>query len=643
MCKETVIQAGSSRRLFISFVLIFATLIVGCSTRRKTVHRPLGTPPPNSEISIIPEPASITPTEGYFAFDRDTKLIAVDEYAVRAANSLNEILSEKYGFKLGVTDDTRTDNSISLSTDQSAAPEGYSLKIAPDSIEIKGSERGIFYGIQSLVQLFPSDFNGEAAIPAADILDAPRFRYRGMHLDVSRHFMSVEFVEKFIRLISRYKYNYFHWHLTDDQGWRIEIKKYPLLTQIGSKRRESVDGNSYKRHVYVGDGKPVEGYYTQEQIREVVEYAKARYVTIIPEIDIPGHSSSALASYPELGCKDNYRYEVKKTWGAFPDIYCPKESTFQFIRDVLTEVIDLFPDSPYIHIGGDEVMTDSWRRSKFVQDLKRTNALSTDNDVQSWFVNRVEKFLNSRDKKAIVWDDMLDVGLRGDAAVMCWRRFGEAFKSAVNAAKTKHEVILTPDEFTYFNHPQGDPTVEPLGLGGPTPLAKVYSFEPVPPDLKDEDAKYVIGAEGCLWTEFMKTSNEVEYMMFPRAIALAEVLWSKRENRSFSGFSKRLYKEFPSLDREVVNYRGSRPNKPMARVASRDSMPAQQTEDTKTLDVVRLVSLIVIPVLSACLYMIGAYSYYKFRGRSTASLKGKKLATSIYTRPSIKHRRSKPD
>jgi hexosaminidase len=654
MCKETVIHWGGSRRLFITFALIFATLIGGCSTRRKNVRRSIATPPSSAEISIIPQPTSVTPNEGYFSFDRDTKIIAVDQYTVRAAKALNEILSEKYDFKLDVTDDSTTENSILLSTDQSYVPEGYSLRIAPDSIEIKGSERGMFYGIQSLVQLLPPDFNGEAGIPAADILDAPRFSYRGMHLDVSRHFMPVKFVEKFISLISRYKYNYFHWHLTDDQGWRIEIKKYPRLTQIGSTRRESVDGNSYKRHVYVGDGKPVEGYYTQEQIREVVEYAKARYVTIIPEIDIPGHSSSALASYPKYGCKENYPYKVQTTWGAFPDIYCPTEETFRFIQDVLTEVVDLFPDSPYIHLGGDEVMTDSWRSSKFVQHLKRTNGLSTDNDVQSWFVNRVEKFLNSRDKKAIVWDDMLDVGLRGDAAVMCWRRFGEAYKSAVNAARTKHEVIMTPDEFTYFNHPQADPSLEPLGLGGPTPLSKVYSFEPVPAGLKDEDAKYVIGAEGCLWTEFMKTSNDVEYMMLPRSIALAEVLWSKPENKSFSGFSKRLHKEYPSLDREVVNYWGRRPNnigdrkndqvsKPMTDVASRDNMPAQQIEDTKNSGIVRLVALIVIPILSACLYMGCAYSYYKFRGRSPVSLRGKKLATSVPARPLIKQRPSKPD
>src|ERR1041385_6768099 len=553
-------SSGSRRRFFNNLLLIFAIIASGCSApncsaQQKRVNRPA----PNTEISIIPQPNSITINKGYFEFSRDTKIIAADGSAVKAGNSLNDLLMESYGFTLEIIRDTNQPNTITFLMYQNQAGEGYFLKIEPDSIQITGSERGMFYGIQSLIQLFPVNFNGEARIPSATIRDAPRFRYRGMHLDVSRHFMPVEFIKKYIRLISRYKYNFFHWHLTDDQGGRMQIKKYPQLTAIGSKRRETVLGKNYPQRVtppdpynpYIGDHTPVEGYYTQEEIREVVEYARARYVTIVPEIDLPGHSSSALASYPEFGCKKNYKYRVQTTWGAFSDIYCPTEPTFQFIEDVLTEVISLFPDSPYIHVGSDEVVrTDQWRTSKFVQDLKRANGLSSERDVQSWFIKRVERFVNSKGKKIIGWDEMLDVGLPPNAMVMSWR----SVQNGVRAARAKHEVIMTPIDFTYFDHPQADPALEPLSIyRTPISLSKVYNFDPVPAELSREDADYIIGGEGCLWTEFMKSPTDVEYMMFPRAIALAEVLWSKRENKDFRGFYKRLSREFLNLDQEQVD------------------------------------------------------------------------------------------
>lgn len=571
---------GSLLRFWKSLFLIFALTTSVCSAPQKTGRRP-GISAPVTEISIIPQPVSIIPTNGYFEFRRDTKIIAADAYAVKASTSLNSLLMERYRFTLNVTSDTSAQNSITFSTanansEQSGAGEGYSLKIKPGAIQIIGGERGMFYGIQSLLQLFPAGSNGEANIPAADISDTPRFRYRGMHLDVSRHFMPVVFIKKFIRLISRYKYNYFHWHLTDDQGWRIQIEKYPLLTEKGSKRPETVFAKS---RPYIGDRTPVEGFYTQEQIRDVVEYAKARYVTIVPEIDLPGHASAGLASYPEFGCTKNYWYKVQTTWGAFPDVYCPTDSTFQFLDDVLTEVISLFPNSPYIHIGGDEVKTYFWSKSPFVQELKRANGLSSDREVQSWFIKRVERFVNSKGKKIIGWDDMLDAGDAGlppNATVMFWRSTpmarrssemarrntdlaGRQWGTAVKAARLKHEVIMTPDDYTYFDHPQGDPEREPMSLYTmQTTLEKVYSFEPVPAELNQEDAKYIIGAEGCLWSEFLKEPRDVEYMMFPRALALAEVLWSKRGNKDFSGFYKRLYKEFPNLDQEYVNYRDPR-------------------------------------------------------------------------------------
>lgn|GEM_PF-275180 len=560
-------KSGGNRRRFCNSLLLLLAIItsgcsaLNCSAQQKRVNRPA----PSAEVSIIPQPDSVTINKGYFEFSRDTKIIAADGAAVKAANSLNDLLMESYGFTLEMIRDANQPNAIIFLTDQNQAGEGYFLKIEPNSIQITGSERGMFYGIQSLQQLFPINFNGEARIPSASIRDAPRFRYRGMHLDVSRHFMPVEFIKKYIRLISRYKYNFFHWHLTDDQGWRIEIKKYPLLTKIGSKRRETVIGWG---RPYAGDNTPVEGFYTQEEIREIVEYAKERYVTIIPEIDLPGHSSAALASYPSLGCTKNYPYKVQTTWGGFPDIFCPTEFTFQFLEDVLTEVIDLFPDSPYVHLGGDEVKLDSWRRSRFVQDLKRANKLSSEREVQRWFVERVARFANSKGKNVVVWDEMVDFGLPPNATVMYWRDSEAARRNTVDArrtvtnavvaAKAKHEVIMTPDTYTYFDHPQGDEKSARLSFySTSTLLEKVYSFEPVPAGLNQEEAKYIIGGQGCIWTELSKSPENVEYMVFPRAIALAEVLWSKRENRDFRGFSRRLFREFPNLDREQVNYQGS--------------------------------------------------------------------------------------
>lgn len=558
---------SSPHRIWQSLLLILATTTSVCSAPQKTARPPVQSRAANSEISIIPQPVSIRPTNGYFEFSSNTQIIAADRSAVKASTSLKTILMERYQFKFSETPDTSSQNSITFSTtnavnDQSGAGEGYSLIIKPGAIQIVGSERGMFYGIQSLIQLLPADFNGEAILPAVDISDAPRFRYRGMHLDVSRHFMPVEFVKKFIRQISRYKYNYFHWHLTDDQGWRIEIKKYPRLTEIGSRQPETALGRSRSAVENNISGE----YYTQDQIRDVVEYAKARHVTIIPEIELPGHSSAALASYPTLGCRKNYAYKVKTTWGAFPDIYCPTESTFLFLEDVLTEVISLFPNSRYIHIGGDEVKMDSWRSSKEVQDLKRANNLSSEKDVQSWFVNRVERFVTSKGKQIIAWDDMVDFGLPPKATVMYWRDSAAARRNtddarrtvtnAVVAAKKGLEVIMTPDTFTYFDHPQGDPTWEPLSLyTSQIRLEHVYSFEPVPPELNQEEAKYIIGGQGCLWTELLRRPEDVEYMMFPRTIALAEVLWSKRGSKDFAGFSKRLYRELPNLERERVGYR----------------------------------------------------------------------------------------
>lgn len=527
------------------FVLV--ALIVGCSVRE--------TPEPKQitgNISIIPHPLSIGRLPGEFLLTPDTKIVASDDAGMRLASRLNEELRNNLGFELGMTDDADAADAITFATLPNEAisnPEEYLLRVESEHIRIIGSERGMFYGIQSLVKLLNLESKGTVTIPAAEIYDAPRFRYRGMHLDVSRHFMSVDFVKKYIRLLSQYKFNYFHWHLTDDQGWRIEIKKYPRLTEIGSKRPETVLEKNY--HPYIGDRIPVEGFYSQEEIREIVKYAKERYVTIVPEIDLPGHSSAALASYPQFGCKKVYPYRVKTTWGAFPDVYCPTEETFQFIQDVLGEVIDLFPESPYLHIGGDEIIADHWKESAFVQGLKKTENLKTEREVQDWFLQRVESYVRSRGKTIIGWDELLDGKVSASATIMSWR----GMEAGIRAAKSHHETIMAPDSFAYFDHPQDQPGNEPLSLGNPVPIEKVYSFEPVATGISHEDAKYILGAEGCVWTEFIRGPKNVEYMAFPRAIALAEVLWSPVAVRNYEDFSDRLAVELLRLDRQIVNYR----------------------------------------------------------------------------------------
>lgn len=544
------------RRRFLSKVFFLAVLLAsGCWQAEKT---PEITPAREivGDISIIPQPYQIERTGGEFELNAETKIAATDETGLKMAVILNQILTENYGLTLETTDQTNLPNSIAFITSRNAQKsdtEVYNLKIAPEYIQINGTERGMFYAIQSLRQILPPEFSGNVKIPAARIMDAPRFSYRGMHLDVARHFMPAEFVKKYIALLSRYKYNFFHWHLTDDQGWRIEIKKYPRLTSVGSRRPETVRGKNYRP--YIGDGTPVEGFYTQEEIRDIVEFAKSHYVTIIPEIDLPGHSSAALASYPEYGCRTDYPYRVKTMWGGFPDVYCPTEQTLGFLTDVLGEVIDLFPNSPYVHIGGDEVMFDHWQQSDFVRELKKRENLKTEKDVQSWFIRQIEKFVNSKGKTMIGWDDILGEGIAPSATIMSWR----GFSYAVQAARSKHNVIMTPSDFTYFDHPQTNESSEPLSLGKQVTLKDVYEFEPVPPELSPEEARYIIGGQGCVWTEFIKKPGDVEYMAFPRALALAEVLWTKRKEKNFAEFSKRLYHELPQLERANVNYKIPKP------------------------------------------------------------------------------------
>ncbi|MDA8731599.1 family 20 glycosylhydrolase, partial [Flavobacteriaceae bacterium] len=408
--------------------------------------------------------------------------------------------------------------------------------------------KGAFYAVQSLIQLLPlpSDLNS-FKILCLRIKDQPQFKYRGMHLDVGRHFFSVDFIKKYIDLMARLKMNTFHWHLTEDQGWRIEIKKYPKLQEIAAFRKETLIGH-YNDQPHQFDGKPYGGFYTQEQIKEVVAYAKTRQVTIIPEIEMPGHSQAAIAAYPELGCTGE-QVEVATKWGVFDEVYCPKESTFKFLEDVIDEVVALFPGK-YIHIGGDEAPKTNWKNCEYCQKLIKKEGLKDEHSLQSYFITRMEKYINSKGKQIIGWDEILEGGLAPNATVMSWR----GTKGAVQAAKEGHDVILTPGSHCYFDHYQSENENEPLAIGGFLPLEKVYHFNPVPEGLTDKEATHVLGAQGNVWTEYMQTEKQVEYMAFPRTVALSEVLWSSPEYKNYQDFIHRLEQYQKRLDQLEVNY-----------------------------------------------------------------------------------------
>ena len=367
-------------------------------------------------------------------------------------------------------------------------------------------------------------------------------------LDVSRHFFPVSFIKKYIDLLAMHKMNTFHWHLTDDQGWRIEIKKYPKLTEIGSKRKQTMKGH-YNEQQF--DGTPYGGFYTQEQIAEVIKYAQKKYVTVIPEIEMPGHAMAALAAYPELGCGEN-AYQVGTKWGIYDDVFCPTEQTFSFLEDVLTEVIALFP-SNYIHIGGDECPKISWKNSQFCQDLMKKQGLKDEHELQSYFIKRIDKFLTSKGKKMIGWDEILEGGISPNATIMSWR----GIEGGVAAVKQNHDAIMTPGSHCYLDHYQSDPSSEPLAIGGFLPLEKVYAYDPTPKGLTARQAKHILGVQANLWTEYIPTTTQAEYMAYPRASALAEVAWTITAAKDYKDFTTRLKTHFERLRYLAVNYSNS--------------------------------------------------------------------------------------
>ena len=541
-------------RLFSTLLPIFFFLSTAFSFCQNT----------DNEYHLIPFPARFTGLAGRFTLTANTRILTTgkDPAQVAAAQLLASQLKLTSGMPITVTASTpalaKGKNIIfEKHTAGKCGPEGYTLRVTPEGVRVEAeTPKGYFYGVQTLMQLLPAEVYGTTrattanwSMPACDVLDRPRYAYRGLMLDVCRHFMPVSFVKKFIDLLAMHKMNTFHWHLTDDQGWRVEIKKYPKLTQVGATRKQTIVGHYAENYPQQYDGKLHSGFYTQDQIKDIVRYAAARHVTIIPEIEMPGHGLAALAAYPELGCEPTKGYEVGTRWGVIRDVYCPTEKTFTFIQDVLTEVMALFPGK-YIHIGGDECPKDAWKQSAFCQDLIKKLKLKNEDGLQSYVIRRVEKFVNSKGRAIIGWDEILEGGLAPNATVMSWR----GIAGGIEAAKQKHAVVMTPGAFCYLDKYQADPATEPLAIGGFLSVEKVYSYEPTPAELTPDQQKFILGVQGNIWTEYINTPAEVEYMAFPRAVALAEIGWMPAGPRNFEDFTARLKNHLKRFDQLGINY-----------------------------------------------------------------------------------------
>jgi len=556
-------QKGKTMRpsFLTSAVLILSAFVVGCCPVRGSNW--------SDNLKIIPKPVSLKVGKGSLAITPQTAIIVNSdaEKALKAGEYLAEKIKTATGLGLTVQKASGSGQgagAILLSTtkaDKKLGDEGYSLTVDKKGIVITANQAaGLFYGVQSLLQLLPtgpfdSSKTGQStdvSLPYVKIKDQPRYSWRGMHLDVCRHFFPKEFIKKYIDLIAMHKMNVFHVHLTDDQGWRVEIKRYPKLTEIGAWRVDREDKHWNERE----DQRPGEkatygGFYTQDDIREIVAYAAERFITVVPEIEMPGHSTAAVASYPECSCTGG-PFTVKPG-GLWPirDVFCPgNEQTFAFLEGVLTEVIDLFP-SKYIHIGADEVDKSRWQACPKCQARIKSEGLKNEEELQSYFVKRIEKFIISKNRKLIGWDEILEGGLAPEATVMSWR----GTQGGIEAAHQGHDVVMSPTSHCYFDYYQSDPTGEPLAIGGFLPMEKVYEFEPTPAELRVKAARHVLGAQANVWTEYIPTPEHAEYMAAPRMCALAEVVWSSKKHRNWNDFLARLSNHYLRLDAMDIHYR----------------------------------------------------------------------------------------
>ena len=513
-----------------------------------TACRPAATVKGN--LDVIPQPQEIVLARDTTSFiiDRSTTIVypATNEKMHRTADFLATFIKEMTGTEVRVSDKEKSSNAIILAVDSTMGhPEGYKLQITPEKVLLTGgSEAGVFYGIQTIHKALPILKDGKVAtaLPAGTVTDFPRFRYRGFMIDVGRHFFPVSYLKQMIDLMALHNINYFHWHLTEDQGWRIEIKKYPKLTEIGSKRDSTIIDWETKKF----DGKPHSGFYTQDEAREIVRYAADRFITVVPEIDLPGHTTAALASYPELGCTGG-PYKVLCSFGVFPDVLCAgNDQTLQFTKDVLDEIMDIFP-SEYIHIGGDECPKSRWEKCPKCQakikelGIKALPKHSKENQLQTYFMSELEKEINAHGRRMLGWDEVLEGGLTPNSTIMSWR----GIQGGIEAARQHHDVIMTPIQRLYFSNPRINK------MTGFEWMNRVYNFEPVPAELTDAEKKFVIGTQGCIWTEWTADSTKMEWQILPRMAALSEIQWTLPEHKNFERFMERLpemLKIYSSLD-----------------------------------------------------------------------------------------------
>ena len=549
----------------LAILLTMGALVGGTWTATPTAQAPA-----TSSISVVPLPASLTPGVGVFALTSKVP-IAADPAVRGQARYLANLLRPATGFDLAVVIGPAPAKTPHIALRISKAKpvaalgaEGYQLKVTNQAIEITAAEpAGVFYGIQTLRQLLPAEIfrsaqiatqkaGGQAlwSVPAVAIQDAPRFAWRGAHLDVSRHFMPKEFVKKYIDLLALHKMNRFHWHLTDDQGWRLEIKQYPKLTSVGAWRSKTLIGK------YVTNPKPEQfdnhrsgGFYTQDDAREIVAYAAERFVTVIPEVEMPGHSQEVVAAYPELGSTSEPT-EVRQTWAVSPFILNADDSTVKFMQNVLGEILEIFP-STWIHVGGDEATKDQWKANPKIQARIKELGLKDEAELQSWFIRQMDGFLTAKGRRLIGWDEILEGGLAENATVMAWRDASHAMA----AARSGHDAVMAPTSHTYLDYYQTRDTAnEPLNIGGFLPLDKVYSYDPMPAQLEKDFQKHILGVQGQLWTEYLQTGRDVEWNAFPRLIALAEVGWTPQDKRQLPDFMTRLAAHLTRLKILDVNF-----------------------------------------------------------------------------------------
>ncbi|MCK5821245.1 MAG: family 20 glycosylhydrolase [Bacteroidales bacterium] len=502
-----------------------------------------------NSVELIPEPVSLTQKSGSITLSNQSTISIsnneIDYIITYLANRLNQIAD----IRINPTESNATIKLlVNPELADSIGNEGYVLKSTKKAILIEAkTEAGLFYGVQTFLQLVSN--NG--TFPIVEVYDYPRFAWRGYMLDVSRHFMPKEYIFKVLDYLAIHKLNTFHMHLVDDQGWRIEIKQYPKLTDIGAWRvdREHLHWNAREKQK-PGEKASYGGFYTQDDIREIVAYAQKRQITIIPEIEMPGHTNAAIAAYPQYACTSGPFTVLPGGVWPITDIYCAgKDETFEFLQNILSEVLELFP-SKYIHIGGDEAHKKEWKTCADCQKRIHDEGLKDEHELQSYFITRIEKFLNANGRQLIGWDEILEGGLAPNAAVMSWR----GVKGGIAAAKSNHLVVMSPNSHCYFDYYQGKPELEPLAIGGFLPLEKVYSFEPIPEELTEEEAKYIFGVQANLWTEYVSTTEHADYMTFPRLCALAEVAWSQKSKKDFPDFAKRLNKHLNYLDINNIGY-----------------------------------------------------------------------------------------